>query len=232
MVSAAAVVVLGAAVLVYRAATPTVDIAALNAQAANEVSAAQSSMSVSRDAARAQARITVFIGDGGTLGRGATDPDSKGWVGLLSVKRGWTVVNFGAVGSGYSAGYQDRIAAIVGAHPARVVVAGGGNDAWVFATHPETAIVAVRQFFDSLHQRLPRVQIVAISPLWNWEPPPAGLIGIATAVKLAVSRVGGKYVDIGQPLARRADWFVADRVHPNDIGYATVAAAIDRALGS
>lgn len=181
-----------------------------------------------------------FLGDSYTAGDGATSKAVR-WTTLLSAKRGWAETNAGFGGTGYgTAGrlaggqpYDARVAqATTGvadaAHPI-IIVSGGRNDLSEKTAAAEIA-AGVTGTFTDLRKAAPKAKIVALSPLWDDDKAPVGLDAIGQEVRAAVESVGGQYVDLGQPLAGRADLIGPDGVHPNDAGYAYLAEKIDAAL--
>lgn len=181
-----------------------------------------------------------FLGDSYTVGDGATSRPKR-WTSLLSVKRGWVETNAGYGGTGYgTAGrlaggkpYSARVpqvtATVAKAAKPILIVSGGRND-FTEGT-PEAEIEAgITKTFTELRKAAPKARIIALSPLWDDDAAPEELAIIGEQVKAAVTRVGGQYVDVGQPLANRPGLLDRDGVHPNDQGYAALAAAVDAKL--
>ncbi len=196
---------------------------------------AQSSLSTST----AKERINVaFIGDSYTVGLGATP--GHGFTTVLAAAERWNENNFGRGGTGYFTElhdqhalggcretfcpkYEDVIPAVVKIRPAIVMVSGGRNDRGHGASEEEASIAG---FFRALRQQLPHARILVTSPLWDASVPPKAMGTIAAAVKRQSAAVAAEYLDLGQPLAGRTDLLAADHVHPNDQGYAVIAAVI------
>jgi acyl-CoA thioesterase I len=76
---------------------------------------------------------------------------------------------------------------------------------------------------------LPKARIVAIRPFFWATAAPARLDVLAAVIRTAVTSVGGTYLDIGSPLTGKPEDMSADQVHPNDAGYAALAAAVEKA---
>lgn len=229
-----AVVVLAGSAIIYLRAAPDVSAAqldAMNSQAAVEVASAQSSLSASQSSA-AHGLVTAFIGDSYAAGDGSTVGASKGWADVVSKQRGWKEVNVAVGGTGYTGSYVDQIPRAAAADPATVIVFGGRNDLINFTAAPDKGAESVRAFYAGLREALPSARIVAVSPVWDYRAPPAGLPNIGAAVESSVASVRGEYIDIGEPLTGHRDWIGSDGVHPNDAGYAVLAAAVQKALGT
>lgn len=181
-----------------------------------------------------------FLGDSYTIGDGSSDRANR-WTSLLARKRGWVETNAGYGGTGYgTAGrlaggqpYDARVGLVTNtvANAAKpiIIVSGGRND---FTENTPAAKVeaGITKTFTDLRKAAPKAKIIALSPLWDDDPAPEELAVIGEQVKAAVTKIGGQYIDVGQPLANRPGLLDADGVHPNDQGYATLAAAIDAKL--
>ena len=173
----------------------------------------------------------VFIGDSYTYGFGAPKPQR--WSSAVARHYGWAEHNFGFGGTGYkTASGIDRchlascpaypesvgkIAADIG--PEYVIVAGGRNDSIADVGAWGTA---VDQTFSMIRQRFPKATILALNPIAENEQIVAGK---AAAVKAAVERVRGHYIDIGQPVMGKLDLLSSDKVHPNAKGYLAISRA-------
>src|SRR5664279_2458064 len=84
-----------------------------------------------------------------------------------------------------------------------------------------------------LRAALPDAQIIGLSTIWGDTAVPAQLADIDTQVRTAVERVGGHFLELGQPLAGHPEWMQSDDVHPTAAGqlalYSAVQAAFDLA---
>lgn len=180
--------------------------------------------------------VVAFLGDDFTEGVGAISPATR-WSSLVAEHYGWDEKNFGAAGTGYSTGgtaggtpYTARIAALVATAPSIVIVAGGRFDI-ESANGPTKIKTGVTATFTALRAALPKAVIIAESPVWPLSKSPATLAVVAADVKDAVAAVGGRYLDIGEPLfGLPAD--VGLHSLPNDAGYAVLAKAFEAAYGS
>lgn len=159
------------------------------------------------------------------------------WSSLVAKYYGWDEKNLGFAGTGYSTGgtaggapYPARVGALAATAPTIVVVAGGRFD--IESPNGPTAIKAgVTATFKALRAALPKAVIVAESPVWPLTKPPATLALVGADVKAAVTAVGGRYLDIDEPLfGLPADF--GSGLLPNDAGYAVLAKAFETAYGS
>jgi len=181
-----------------------------------------------------------FLGDSYTAGDGASDRAVR-WTSLLSTKRGWveTIAGFGGTGYGTAgrlAGgqpYDARVdlvtATVADAAKPILIVSGGRND---ITEHTPAADLAagITKTYTDLRKAAPKAKIIALSPLWDDDEAPASLDAIGIQVKAAVEKVGGQYIDLGQPLAGHPELIGDDGVHPNDAGYKFLADKINAAL--
>lgn len=200
-------------------------------QWAARASAAQASASAAQEAARPK-RI-AFLGDSYTVGARATDT-SKRWTSLFCADLGCIELNDGISDTGYAvagtqpngAAYGQRIAAVAAQHPDIVVVSGGRND----LNAPDSQVApAVAATFADLRSAVPGVRVVAISPFWGADQPPARLGVLASEVRDGVAAIGGVYLDAGQPLAGHPELMAPDGIHPDDAGYRALADAVEAA---
>ncbi len=182
--------------------------------------------------------VAAFLGDDYIGGVGASSHGLR-WSSLVATHFAWTEKNFGFGGTGYSTGgklaggtpYSERIAAVAAASPSIVIVAGGRDDV-VLGSSPTQIQAAVTATFTGLRTALPNAAIVAESPLWPVSKPPATLVQLAADVKAAVTAVGGRYLDVGQPLVGVPADIAPNPALPSDAGYAALAKAFETAYDS
>lgn len=185
------------------------------------------SASVAQSAAARNRPVVAFLGDDWTAGAGASK-QAKRFTTLLSQQLGIDERNFGVAGAGYAkpspAGgtYASRIRSVVAAHPQVVVVSGGRNDVTDLAS---TVDEAARQLFKTLHADLPHATLIAIAPMWGDSNLPPQLAALGKAVQAAVTRVGGTYLDVPDPIHGHPS-YMADAADPNDRGYAEIATTL------
>jgi acyl-CoA thioesterase-1 len=182
--------------------------------------------------------VVAFLGDGYTGGDGGTSHALR-WTTLVAADFGWTERNFAFGGTGYSTGgkqpggipYTARIAGLVATAPSIVIVSGGRYD--IQSTNGPTQIKAgVTATFTALRAALPNAVIIAENPLWSSSKLPATLALVTADVKAAVAAVGGRYLDIGQPLVGAPADLASNPALPNDAGYAALAKAFETAYSS
>ncbi|WP_175483842.1 SGNH/GDSL hydrolase family protein [Modestobacter sp. DSM 44400] len=177
----------------------------------------------------------AFLGDSYTVGVGSS---IAGYVAAVADGMGWKAVNDGQSGTGYlnpgpGAGtsvFAGRVPAVAAEVPDVVVVQGSTNDV---GQDPNAVGQAADHLYGALAAALPRSRIVVVGPLAAPSVDPAGVLSIRDALAAAAARAGLSFVD---PIA--AAWlqppdglYASDKLHPNDAGYAQIAARLVRALG-
>jgi lysophospholipase L1-like esterase len=175
--------------------------------------------------------VVAFLGDDWTAGTGAS---GKGKRFTTQLSRQFDVQerNFGVDGTGYAKSsdsggpYASRLAAVVAAQPQVVVVSGGRND-----RSDDAATVAERahRLFATLRARLPDAVLIAVAPFWGDSELPPELVALGDAVRQAVTDAGGNYLDVPDPIHGHPA-YMADAGDPNDVGYRTIAAALEPQL--
>ena len=202
------------------------------------------SFAVPTPTARTGVPSAAFIGDSYSAGTGATGFNTR-FTTLVSAYEGWSSNNFAYGGTGYLRAvtkngavgcgvnvcprYGDVISKVARYNPTIVVVSGGRND--VLEDMPDVT-VAISEFYRDLRRELPKATIYSTSPIWDDRPPPAQLKQIQAAVRTAVESVGGTYIDIGEPLQGKPKLVAKDGVHPNNLGHAAIAHAVEVALSA
>lgn len=191
--------------------------------------------------ATAKAGVKVaFIGDSYTSGVGATSLGTR-WTTRLSSSLGWEEVNLGQGGSGFTGGggvdpatgkerpsYPEMIPEAVAAKPNVVVVATAGND---FNRGPEAFQPAITDFFTTLRAGLPNAKIIVVSTFWRGPGEHEHLAVLNESLAAGAESVGGRYLDIGDDFQNSlAEGLLgSDEIHPNDVGHAYLAAAVEKA---
>lgn len=174
--------------------------------------------------------VVVFLGDDWTSGVGASQK-SKRFSRLVCDQIGATQRNLGKSGTGYTTGskdsYADRVDEIVAAKPDVVVVSGGRNDLIQndFKIDAGTVRSRADALFTALLKKLPDARLVAVAPMWGDSDAPAVVGQLGALIDKAVTRVGGTYLDIADPIHDHPE-FMADNAHPNDAGYRAIADAL------
>lgn len=190
------------------------------------------------------APTAVFLGDSYTQAGGL--PEAQRWPTIVAQKLGWRAVNLGRGGTGYLGdgltgaiarigcgrdhcpSYQGMIPAAAAENPAIIVVSGGRNDRHYWRD-PIWAL-GVIGFYQQLREAAPDADIYATSPIWDDDLVPPEAIFAKAIVRVAVEDIGGTYIDLREPLARRPDLIDRDGVHPNAAGHAAIAAAFIAAV--
>jgi acyl-CoA thioesterase-1 len=172
----------------------------------------------------------LAIGDSIMKGHGL-DAD-EAWPALIAAQRGWTLDNLACDGAGFLttgdkgdcdetfAGLVDKAVKL---QPHTVIVEGSSND------FGESDSALARETFSEitkLHAALPYARIIGLSTVWNETAVPAQLADINEQVEKAVLSVGGRYFDIGQPLAGHPEWMQSDDVHPTARGQQAIEEAV------
>ena len=181
--------------------------------------------------ASATGPTVVAIGDSIMEGHGL-DP-SQAWPALLAQEYGWRLTNLASDGSGFVTPgnngdtFADQVAVAARLNPSIVFVSGSSNDLGSDDTMIAGETAATIR---ALHAALPRAEILAVSPVWNDKNVPPQLDDIDLDVVRAVSAVGGRTLDIGQPLFGKPTLMQSDDVHPTPAGQQVIAAAVSKAL--
>jgi acyl-CoA thioesterase I len=171
--------------------------------------------------------VVVAIGDSIMEGHGLRPGQS--WAGLLAKQHGWRFTNLASDGSGFlkvgtkGDTFADQVRAAVKLNPSVILLAGSSND--LGESNPALAKETTATIA-SIRAALPDVKIVAVSAIWGATSAPAQLKDIDGQVESAVTAVGGKYVDIGQPLAGHPELMQSDTVHPTAAGQRVLADSI------
>ncbi|WP_345761505.1 SGNH/GDSL hydrolase family protein [Diaminobutyricibacter sp. McL0608] len=181
--------------------------------------------------ASATGPTVVAIGDSIMEGHGLHP--GQAWPALLAQEYGWRLTNLASDGSGFVTPgdngdtFADQVAVAARLNPSIVFVSGSSNDLGSDDTMIAGETAATIR---ALHAALPRAEILAVSPVWNDKNVPPQLDDIDLDVVRAVSAVGGRALDIGQPLFGKPALMQSDDVHPTPAGQQVIAAAVSKAL--
>jgi acyl-CoA thioesterase-1 len=179
----------------------------------------------------------VAIGDSIMKGHGLTATEA--WPALMASENGWRLDNLACDGAGFLAVGDDAdcgetfaglVAKAVALHPRTVIIEGSSND---FGESNGDLLPETESQLAELRLALPHAQIIGLSTVWGDTAVPSQLADIDAQVRDAVTRVGGQFLEIGQPLGGHPEWMQSDDVHPTARGqlaiYAAVRAAFDAA---
>lgn len=193
-------------------------------------------LSAGTKATSASRPVVVAIGDSIMKGHGLTP--AQAWPELLAASSHWALTNLACDGAGFvktgdstdcGDDFSGLVAKAVALHPSLVIISGSSNDLGIdngqLTEQTDSVVTALRA-------QLPTTTIVGISTVWNDTETPDQMDDINEQVRQAVERVGGVYLDIGQPLAGHRDWLQADDVHPTAKGQRVLAKAIAGAIRS
>jgi len=196
---------------------------------------AKPSIATPSASASAGPQVVAFLGDSYASGSGAST-QSKRWVNLVSLDQGWVMKNLSQKKTSYSTAgepggtsYTARLDAVIATGASIVVVSGGRNDVDVSAAQLRAD---VRATFAGIRLGLPKARIIVVSPIWDDGAAPVRMTALASIVQAEAKLAGATYLDIGEPLSKHNSMVTYDGVHPNDIGHAAIAAAVEKALSS
>lgn len=176
----------------------------------------------------------VTIGDSITAGHGLTTAEA--WPALVAEQEGWQLTDVSCDGAGVAAvgdaddcaaAYPTLVERAAALRPAVVIVQASSNDLGLDTAQIRSATDRV---VDDVHRRLPRARLIGLSAIWNQDAPPAQLAAITKAMRRALDREGGTFVDIGEPLRGHPEWMQSDDVHPTARGQQAIGAAVIAAL--
>lgn len=174
----------------------------------------------------APGQTVLAFGDSVTFGTGAARGED--WPSLLALKTGWKIVNAGIPGDTAQNG-KGRVQALLDEHrPALVIIEIGGNDLLRRQT-PKNVKEDIRQIIKTV--RLAGAQVALVSV------PELSVMGIV-AGRPSDSPIYSELADeekaplvpnvFSEVLARPE--LCADRIHPNALGYQTMATGIHARL--
>lgn len=183
--------------------------------------------------ADADGAIVAFYGDSYTLGTGASDP-AKRWSTITCKERGWTEVNPSVNGLGFvnnrSSGV-DLPAEIIASNPEIVFVTMGLNDNFSFDLAADDIRTQIGVDLHRLKDALPDTRFVVVEPFWYTDERPASVETIIGWVRAAATEIGADYIGgASHWIEGHPEWMAGDGLHPNDAGYAEMAARMDGEL--
>jgi acyl-CoA thioesterase-1 len=176
----------------------------------------------------------VAIGDSIMKGHGLTAAEA--WPALLAEQKGWRLDNLACDGAGFLAVGEDSdcgetfaglVAKAVALHPHTVIIEGSSND---FGESNSALLPETESQLAQLRLALPDAHIVGLSTIWGDTAVPGQLADVDAQVRDAVTKVGGQFLEIGQPLAGHPEWMQSDDVHPTAAGQLAIYAAVQTAF--
>jgi lysophospholipase L1-like esterase len=177
----------------------------------------------------------AFYGDSYTLGTGATSK-AKRWSTIICAQRGWTEFNPSVNGLGFvnnrtRYGPGDEPSKIIADKPDIVFITMGLNDNFSYSVAATRIHAQIAADFTRLRTALPRARFIVVEPFWYTDSRPKSLGVIIGWVKAAAAAIQADYVPgASRWIAHHPEWMATDDEHPNDAGYAQLAAKMDAAL--
>lgn len=179
------------------------------------------------------APLAAFYGDSYTLGTGATDPRNR-WSTIICEMRGWTEFNPSVNGLGFvnnRAPGPGLPALIVEQNPDIVVVTMGLNDNFSYERAGTGIRDQIAADLELLVSELPDARLIVVEPFWYTDARPESVDIIIGWVRDAAEDVGAGWIPgASRWLDGHPEWMATDRLHPNDAGYAEIAARMDAGL--
>lgn len=206
----------------------------LQVHAPSASASASGSASASNTATVVARPGVVAIGDSIMKGHGLTAAEA--WPALLAAQNGWRLDNLACDGAGFLTVGDDSdcaetfaglVAKAVALHPHTVIIEGSSND---FGESNSALLPETESQLAQLRLALPDAHIVGLSTVWGDTAVPEQLVDVDAQMRDAVTKVGGQFLDIGQPLGGHPDWMQSDDVHPTAAGQLAIYAAVQTAF--
>jgi lysophospholipase L1-like esterase len=180
--------------------------------------------------------VVGFYGDSYTLGTGASSP-AKRWSTIVCGERGWSEFNPSVNGLGFvnnrDADGVDLPGEIIARHPDIVIVTMGLNDNFSYDGAAARIHGAIDADLTRLASELPNARLIVVEPFWYSDDRPASLGVITGWVHDAATRVGADWIPgASHWIEHHPEWMASDDLHPDDAGYAHMAADMDAALAA
>jgi acyl-CoA thioesterase-1 len=184
--------------------------------------------------AAAPPKKVLTIGDSIMKGYGLTPGEA--WPELISATNGWDLTSLACDGAGFLVpgnsdecgnSFVDVSRSAAALNPDLIIIEGSSND---FGQSNSRLLSATVTALTILRSEFPNAEIIGLSTVWADTEPPAQLADINSQVQQAVTSVGGRYLDIGQPFSAHPELLQDDDVHPTVAGQVALAAAIQTAI--
>ncbi|MFB2586597.1 SGNH/GDSL hydrolase family protein [Herbiconiux liukaitaii] len=185
------------------------------------------------------APVVAFYGDSYTLGTGASDPSHR-WSTVVSLERGWNEFNPSVNGLGFvnnrsstppDYAPDDEVSQIIAEDPDIVFVTMGLNDNFSMPQRADEIQQAIEIDLETLSTELPDARLIVVEPFWYTDARPESVDTIIGWVEDAAADVGADYIPgASRWIEGHPEWMAADRLHPNDDGYAEMTSRMDAEL--
>lgn len=192
-------------------------------------------MPVTTEPAAAGSRVVAFYGDSYTLGVGATS-ESQRWSSIVCADRGWTEYNPSVDGLGFVRnrtvfGDGDLPDLIVRHAPSLVIVTMGLNDNFAHPASADRIAAQIPLDLGRLRTGLPEARIVVVEPFWYTDARPESVDIIGGWVRQAAAALRVDHIEgASHFIEGHPEWMAPDGLHPNDAGYAVIAARMSASL--
>lgn len=177
----------------------------------------------------------AFYGDSYTLGTGASDPSLR-WSSIISEERDWAEFNPSVNGLGFvnnrgTYGDGDEPSLVIADDPDILFITMGLNDNFSYSRAADKIKAQITDDFTRLKKALPDARIIVVEPFWYTDERPDSVEVIIGWVEDAAAAIGADYIPgASHWIEGHPEWMAADRLHPNDEGYAHMAVEMDAAL--
>ena len=177
----------------------------------------------------------AFYGDSYTLGTGASDPSLR-WSSIICAERGWQEFNPSVNGLGFvnnraTDGEGDLPALVIANDPSIVFNTMGLNDNFSYDRAANQIRLRITEDFTRLATALPDARFIVVEPFWYTDRRPESVEVIIGWVRDAAAAIGADYIPgASHWIEGHPEWMASDGLHPNDAGYAAMAARMDAEL--
>jgi lysophospholipase L1-like esterase len=178
----------------------------------------------------------AFYGDSYTLGTGASDPSAR-WSTAICERRGWSEFNPSVNGLGFvnnraTFGDGDLPSLVIADDPDIVFITMGLNDNFSYGFAADEIHARIDEDFARLNTALPDARFIVVEPFWYTDQRPESVEVIIGWVRDAAADIGADYIPgASHWIEGHPEWMAADGLHPNDDGYAEMAARMETELG-
>ena len=177
----------------------------------------------------------AFYGDSYTLGTGASDPSLR-WSSIICAQRGWLEFNPSVNGLGFvnnraTDGAGDLPDLVIADDPDIVFITMGLNDNFSYDRAANQIRLRITEDFTRLATALPDARFIVVEPFWYTDQRPDSVEVIIGWVRDAAAAIDADYISgASHWIEGHPEWMASDGLHPNDAGYAAMAARMDAEL--